>query len=189
MLKEMDRQHFENARGVDITRSLLSIFRRRKTTRFFKKSHVDEEIVKNAIAIAWTAPSGANKQPWSFALISDEHTKEEIRERAEQEEREFYQEKAPKQWLNDLKPFHTNADKSFISQASYLIPVFCKNYDLDEENQKTNNYYVKESTGLATGLLIGALHMAGLSVLTYTPSNRNSTLRDQSFTCKGYPPY
>lgn len=173
MLQKVGFQDFDNALSLGISQKLLSLFRKRKTTRFFQNADIDIEIIKNAIAVAGTAPSGANKQPWSFGLICDDEKKRVIRERAEEEEREFYEVKAPQYWLNDIKPFHTDSKKEFITEASYLIPVFCKQYDIDENNEKTTNYYVKESVGLATGFLISALHLSGLAVLTYTPSNRN----------------
>ena len=173
MLEKVGRPQFSNSIASNISKELVGIFRKRKTTRMFQKQKVDRDILLNAIAVAGTAPSGANKQPWSFVLIDDDETMNLIREKSEQEERKFYNETGPEKWLNDLKHLHTNEDKSFITDACCLIPVFSKNFSVDEENNKSNNYYVKESVGLATGMLISALHLCGLSVLTYTPSNRN----------------
>ncbi len=173
MLEPVQRPQFSNAKAIAITQDLVNVFRKRKTTRFFQKAEVDRQIILNAIAVAATAPSGANKQPWSFSVVEDTATKETIREAAEVEEKKFYEKTAPQKWLDDLKPLHTDAQKPFITEASFLIPVFSKQYDFDTEAGKTNNYYVRESVGLATGMLIAALHMAGLSVLTYTPTNRN----------------
>ncbi|NQY99836.1 MAG: nitroreductase family protein [Bdellovibrionales bacterium] len=171
MLEPQSRQKFHNQTSLELIEQLLSVFRKRKTTRQFSGEHVDLDIILNAIAIAGTAPSGANKQPWQFAVISEQETKMKIRKQAEAEEYRFYHERAPEKWLNDLKPLHTDSNKAFITEASYLIPIFFKNYELDESNKKAHNYYVKESVGLATGFLLAALHMVGLSTLTYTPSN------------------
>ena len=172
MLETVKSPLFDNRTALDVTSELVGIFRKRKTTRYFKQADVDLDIILNSIAVAATAPSGANKQPWSFSVIKDDETKQLVREKAESEEKVFYEESAPKKWLDDLKPLHTDAHKPFITEASYLIPIFCKQVNI-EEGQKTNNYYVKESVGIATGMLISALHMAGLSTLTYTPTNRN----------------
>ncbi len=173
MLEPVQRPQFSNSKAIEITQDLVNVFRKRKTTRFFQNAQVDRQIILNAIAVAATAPSGANKQPWSFSVIEDPITKKTIRDVAEIEEKKFYEKTAPQKWLDDLKPLHTDAEKPFITEASFLIPVFSKQYNLDSETGKTNNYYVRESVGLATGMLIAALHMAGLSVLTYTPTNRN----------------
>jgi iodotyrosine deiodinase len=172
MLEPINRPLYDNQKALGLTQELLEIFRKRKTTRFFQKADIDLEVILNAISIAGTAPSGANKQPWSFAVVHNQQLKEKIRKAAEEEERKFYEETAPEKWLNDLKPLHTDAHKEFLTEASYLIPVFSKQFNLEKEG-KTTNYYVKESVGLATGFLISALHLAGLSVLTYTPTNRN----------------
>lgn len=173
MLEIQPQQNFINSKALEITNELVSIFRKRKSTRHFSKDHsIDLNIILNAIAIAGTAPSGANKQPWSFVVVQDQKTKEIIKTKAEQEEDVFYNQKAPKKWLEDLKPLHTKPQKEFITQASYLIPIFYKNYEFDSDQNKDKNYYVKESVGIATGMLISALHLAGLSTLTYTPTNR-----------------
>ena len=173
MLERISAPKFDNESALKISSSLLSVFQKRKTTRDFSPQEIDIEIIKNAIAVAGTAPSGANKQPWGFSIIGDQKTKKIIREQAELEEKKFYEETAPKKWLDDLMPLHTDASKKFLTDASYLIPIFAKQYSLDERQEKSNNYYVKESVGIATGMLISALHLSGLSVLTYTPTNRN----------------
>lgn len=172
MLETQAQQLFNNEKSLKIITELHSIFTKRKSTRQFSDQPVDMDIILKAIAIAGTAPSGANKQPWSFGVIHDPDTKHIIKEKAEAEEDVFYNKKAPQKWLNDLKPLHTKPQKDFITQASYLIPIFYKNFELDSENNKDKNYYVKESVGIATGLLISALHLSGLSTLTYTPTNR-----------------
>lgn len=173
MLEKVTIPQFDNQISTHISAELLDIFQKRKTTRDFSDQPVSLQIILNAIAIAGTAPSGANKQPWTFAVIGDEATKKIIRDKAEDEERKFYEETAPQKWLDDLKPLHTNSTKEFITNASYLVPVFAEQYGLHDNETKSNNYYVKESVGIATGMLISALHLAGLSVLTYTPTNRN----------------
>ncbi|MCH2534607.1 MAG: nitroreductase family protein [Bdellovibrionales bacterium] len=172
MLESQAQQNFNNEKSLKIITELHSIFTKRKSTRHFSDHPVDINIILKAISIAGTAPSGANKQPWSFGVIQDQDTKQIIKQKAEQEEDVFYNQKAPQKWLEDLKPLHTKPKKDFITQASYLIPVFYKNYELDSDNNRDKNYYVKESAGIATGLLISALHLAGLSTLTYTPTNR-----------------
>lgn len=171
MLEPLVAQKFDNTGAVSITKDLLSLFRKRRTTRHFSEAPVDREIILNAIATAGTAPNGANKQAWTFAIVTHPELKAEFRRQAEQEEAKFYHEQAPESWLNDLKPLHTNEEKEFITTAPYLIPVLYRNYDLDEQGNKSTNYYAKESVGLATGFLLASLHMAGLSTLTYTPSN------------------
>lgn len=172
MLELQTKQNFNNEKALKIISELHSIFTKRKSTRQFSDQPVDMDIILKAIAIAGSAPSGANKQPWSFGVIHDQDTKQILKEKAEAEEDVFYNQKAPKKWLEDLKPLHTKPKKDFITQAAYLIPIFYKNYELDSENNKDKNYYVKESVGIATGLLISALHLSGLSTLTYTPTNR-----------------
>jgi len=145
---------------------------RRRTVRDFSGRTVDFEIIRECIAAAATAPSGANKQPWVFALVSDSKIKSEIRIAAEKEEKEFYEHRATEEWLADLEVLGTTPDKSFLEKAPYLIVVFERKYEIVEGNIK-KNYYSKESVGIATGILITALHNAGLATLTYTPSRMN----------------
>lgn len=173
MLQPLEPRDYSNERALEILKDLRSIFRKRKTTRDFSNHPVHRDVILKAIEIAGTAPSGANKQPWTFGLIEDEATKKTLRTWTEQEEFKFYHKNAPKQWLDDLKPLHTNEVKEFITTAPYLIPVFCRGYEKDEKGQKVPNYYCTESVGIATGFLISALHMAGVATLTYTPSNKN----------------
>ena len=121
MLEKVGRPQYDNLKASKISQELLDVFRKRKTTRMFQAHEVDEDVILNAVAIAGTAPSGANKQPWSFAVIGDHETKSLIREKAEEEERKFYEATGPEEWLNDLKHLHTNSNKSFITDAAYLI--------------------------------------------------------------------
>ena len=142
---------------------------RRRTVRDFSDEEVPIEIIYNAIKSASSAPSGANKQPWHFVIVKDPITKQDIRQEAEREEREFYDHRAPDDWLEDLNQFGTNWEKPFLETAPYLIVVFKKNYDLEGEKRK-KNYYVNESVGIASGILLTALHQSGLATLTHTPS-------------------
>ena len=142
---------------------------RRRTVRDFSDEEVPVEIIYNAIKSASSAPSGANKQPWHFVIIKDPITKQDIRQEAEREESEFYDHRAPDDWLEDLNQFGTNWEKPFLETAPYLNTVFKKNYDLEGEKRK-KNYYVNESVGIASGILLTALHQSGLATLTHTPS-------------------
>ncbi len=141
----------------------------RRSIRHFSSQPVDREIVLNAIRTAGSAPSGANRQPWHFALITTQRTKEQIRYAAEQVEQEFYGQKATEEWINDLKPFATNSVKPYLSEAPALIAVFSRNLCENEEGSLQRTYYPVESTGIATGFLLTALHNAGLATLTHTP--------------------
>ena len=141
----------------------------RRTVRDFSNKPVPLKIIMNAVKTAASAPSGANKQPWHFVIVKDSAVKKEIRFAAEKEEKEFYEHRAPDTWLEDLNQFETDWHKPFLELAPYLIVVFKKNYDLDEQ-VKRKNYYVNESVGIASGFLLVALHNAGLATLTHTPS-------------------
>jgi nitroreductase len=122
---------------------------------------------------AGTAPSGASRQPWHFSVVSDLETKKKIREAAEEEEKKFYSGRAPDEWLEALEPLGTDENKPFLEVAPYLIVIFSEAYGLDAQSEKIKNYYVSESVGIATGMLITALHNAGLATLTHTPSPMN----------------
>ena len=142
---------------------------KRRSIRDFDKTKINDEIIKNAILSAGSAPSGANLQPWHFAIIKDKKIKKQIRKAAEDEEKKFYNFKAPKTWLEALKPLGTNSNKKFLEIAPVLIVIFEKKFTI-KENKKIKNYYVKESVGIATGILISCLHYSGLCMLTHTPS-------------------
>ncbi len=148
----------------------LEIMQRRRTIRNFTDEPVDRKLIDIALATAGTAPSGANQQPWHFAVIEDPELKRKIRVAAEAEEREFYSRRASDAWLEALAPIGTDADKPFLEIAPYLIGVFVRKYHEDETGARVKHYYPTESTGLATGLLISALHQMGLATLTHTPS-------------------
>lgn len=141
----------------------------RRTVRDFSDKAVSKETIEWIIKTASTAPSGAHKQPWHFAAISNPALKSTIREAAEQEEKLNYQERMSEEWLRDLAPLGTDENKPFLERAPWLIVVFKKAYDI-VEGQKKKNYYVNESAGLAAGFLLSAIHQAGLVSLTHTPS-------------------
>lgn len=144
----------------------------RRSVRDFSDEKVSKELIETLIKTASTAPSGAHKQPWTFVAVSSAEIKSKIREAAEKEEREFYENRAPKEWLDDLAPIGTDWEKPFLEIAPWLIIVFKKSYNTDN-GTRTKNYYVQESVGLACGFLISAIHHAGLITLTHTPSPMN----------------
>jgi len=154
------------------SKKFYNLIKKRRSVRDFKKDLIDFTIIKNAILAAGTAPNGANLQPWHFVIIKNKLIKKKIRMAAEIEEKEFYEKKAPKQWLEALKPLGTDKNKSFLEEAPYLIAVFEKKHSI-KNRKKVKNYYVKESVGIATGILISCLHFSGLSMLTHTPSPMN----------------
>jgi len=143
---------------------------RRRTVREFSDRPVPRDIIETALEAAGTAPSGANLQPWHFVVVGAAETKKKIREAAEAEEREFYEHRASPEWLAALEPLGTDSSKPFLETAPYLVAVFLQKYGHLEDGRKVKHYYPTESTGLATGILITALHQAGLATLTHTPS-------------------
>ena len=142
----------------------------RRSVRDFSSDDFPIDIIKNCIKSASTAPSGANKQPWHFVIVKDPKIKRKIRKAAEIEEKEFYGGRAPKEWLDDLNQFGTDWNKPFLEEAPYLIVIFSKKFDMNDDGTNKKNYYVSESVGIASGLLLTALHNAGLVTLTHTPS-------------------
>ena len=154
------------------SKNFYNLIKKRRSVRDFKKQKINIEIIKNAILAAGTAPNGANLQPWHFVIIKNKSIKKKIRIAAEIEEAEFYENKAPQEWLEALKPLGTDKNKSFLEEAPYLIAIFEKKYSF-KNDKKVKNYYVKESVGIATGILISCLHYSGLSMLTHTPSPMN----------------
>lgn len=148
--------------------------RRRHTVREFSDRAVPREIIENCLRAAGTAPSGANHQPWHFSLIGNPEMKYQVRLRAEQEERGFYDEgKAGKEWLDALAPLGTDSSKPYLEHAPWLIAIFAQRRGGVEIGMEHKNYYVSESVGIATGFLIAALHNAGLATLTHTPKPMN----------------
>ena len=143
---------------------------RRRTVRQFSDRAVPRIVIDECLRAAGTAPSGANLQPWHFVVVSDPETKRRIREAAEREEREFYANRAPADWLEALAPLGTDEHKPFLETAPYLIAIFAQSYGIAAGGARTKHYYVQESVGIATGILVTALHHAGLVCLTHTPS-------------------
>jgi nitroreductase len=142
---------------------------RRRTTRHFSDRQIPRAVIEHCLRAAGTAPSGAHQQPWHFVVVSDPVLKRRIREAAEAAEREFYA-TAPADWLAALEPLGTDAEKPYLETAPYLIAVFAERYGLNEDGSRRTHYYVNESVGIASGLLLAALHHAGLVALTHTPN-------------------
>ena len=142
----------------------------RRSVRDFDTRPVPREVINQCLMAAGTAPSGANQQPWFFSVITDPARKQRIRQAAEAEEREFYSGRAPQEWLDALSPLGTDPNKPFLEEAPVLIAIFAQKYGVRSSGERFSHYYVPESVGIATGLLITALHHAGLATLTHTPS-------------------
>jgi nitroreductase len=164
-----------DADAIDRARRLAASLRERRTCRWFSDAPVPREVIEAAIDAAGSAPSGANHQPWHFAMVSSAETKRAIREAAESEERRFYgadgdKAKAGEEWLAALGPLGTDADKPFLETAPWLIVVFAQRKGGIDEDGETQNYYVSESVGIACGMLLATLHAAGVATLTHTPS-------------------
>jgi len=143
---------------------------RRRTLRYFSSRPVPHQVIEECLLAAGSAPSGANLQPWHFVVVTDAQVKRQIREAAEREEYEFYHGGAPQAWLDDLAPLGTDEHKPYLEIAPYLIAIFAQNYRILAGGRRAKNYYVTESVGIATGMLITAIHHAGLVSLTHTPS-------------------
>ena len=156
-------------------RELRLQLNRRRSLRMFSDRTVPRQVIEDLVMAASSAPSGANKQPWTFCAVSNPAIKSRIRQAAEKEEYENYHGRMPDEWLQDLQPFGTDWEKPFLEIAPWLIIVFRRSYEWDQTNPaiKKNNYYVTESVGLATGFFISAVHQAGLVCLTHTPSPMN----------------
>jgi nitroreductase len=150
--------------------AFCSEMQRRRTVRSFSTRPVPRDILDLCLRAAGTAPSGANLQPWHFVVVSDPALKHEIREAAEIEEREFYGRRAPPEWLEALAPLGTDEHKPFLECAPFLIAIFAQTYGVLPDGRKVKHYYAVESVGIATGILITALHHVGLATLTHTPS-------------------
>lgn len=144
--------------------------KRRRTVRHYSERPVPRDVIEKCIEAAMTAPSGANMQPWHFVVVSDPELKLRIREKAEAEEREFYHHRAPKEWLEALEPLGTDEHKPYLEAAPYLIAIFVQRFGQLPDGRKVKHYYATESVGIAAGVLITALHNAGLVTLTHTPS-------------------
>jgi nitroreductase len=150
--------------------AFLERMRLRRTVRDFSDRPVPREILETCLLAAGTAPNGANRQPWRFVVVGDREIKRRIRDAAEAEEREFYSGRAPREWLEALAHLGTDEQKPFLERAPWLVVIFAESYERTEGGDRLKNYYVTESVGIATGMLITALHHAGLVTLTHTPS-------------------
>ena len=160
----------KEAEMLDRSAEFYQQMKSRRTVRDFSSRNVSREIIENCLRTAGTSVSGANLQPWHFAVVSDPAIKKKIRVAAEKEEKLFYEEKAPQEWLDALAPLGTDANKPFLETAPYLIAIFQKRFGETADGDKVKHYYATESVGIATGMLITALHEAGLASLTHTPS-------------------
>ncbi len=157
------------SRSADFYRFMAT----RRTCRDFSDKPVPREVIENIILAASTAPSGAHKQPWTFCVVSNAEIKKQIRIAAEEEEKKSYDGRMSEEWIKDLAPIGTNWEKPFLETAPYLIVVFRRSYETESSGHKHPNYYVTESTGIACGFLLAAIHNAGLITLTHTPSPMN----------------
>jgi nitroreductase len=163
-------EEFPPAEMLERARRFADQMQRRRTVRDFAPRPVARALIEECLRAAGTAPSGANQQPWHFVAVADPEVKRRIREAAEAEEREFYAHRAPPDWLEALAPLGTDASKPFLEVAPWLIAVFIRRFERLPDGRKRKHYYTDESVGLATGLLVAALHHAGLVSLTHTPS-------------------
>lgn len=167
--KPLDYDSLSEDKMLARSKENLSLMNKRRSVRHFSSKAVPFEVIRNAVMTAASAPSGANKQPWTFVIVEDPEVKRKIRMAAEKEEKEFYDHRAPDEWLADLEPMGTDWRKPFLEDAPYLIVIFKKIYRVDK-TQHLKNYYVNESVGIASGFLLTAIHNAGLAALTHTPS-------------------
>jgi nitroreductase len=167
MERELEFTRLSEAEMRARAEALFAELARRRTVREFSDEPVPLDVVERCIATAAQAPSGANKQPWTFVLVTDPEVKRRIRAAAEEEERAFYGGRAPERWLRDLEPLGTDEHKPFLTTAPALVVVFAQRHGADADER---HYYVAESVGIAVGFLLAALHHAGLATLTHTPS-------------------
>ena len=165
-----DYREYPEAEMMQRARQFHLELKRRRTIRQFSSRPVPRAVIESCLRAATTAPSGANLQPWHFVVVSDPETKRRIRLAAEEEERHFYQHRAPQEWLDAVAPLGTDEHKPFLERAPYLIAIFAQKYGRLADGRRVKHYYPLESVGLATGMLIAALHVAGLATLTHTPS-------------------
>ena len=191
-----DRFDWGDEERLAKSRNFYNWIRKRHSVRDFKKTKINKEIIENAIRSAGRAPSGANHQPWHFTAISNPDVKKQIRRAAEIEEEKFYSGGASNEWIKALEPIGTNANKPHLEIAPWLIIIFAERYGTFDDGSTYKNYYVPESVGIATGFLITALHLSGLSCLTHTPNpmgflskvcNRPSSNKASLILAVGYP--
>jgi len=167
------RPYIDQDQMQEICNNEFSFMNERRTVRDFSNKMVKKEIIEKIVQIASTAPSGANKQPWTYCLVQNPDVKKEIRVAAEKEERENYESRMSEEWKEDIAHLGTDWNKPFLEIVPWLIVVFKKAYDINEDDSQSKNYYVNESVGLSCGFLLAAIHKAGLVALTHTPSPMN----------------
>ncbi|MGE4619724.1 MAG: nitroreductase family protein [Planctomycetota bacterium] len=168
--KPLKYERLEEAEMEKRSTELLSVLSRRRSIRSFSSDAVPRSVIDQAIETASTAPSGAHRQPWHFVVVDDVDLKKKIREAAEQEERRSYDGRMPQQWIDALRPLGTDAVKPYLEVAPYLVVLFAETKHVAADGTSSPNYYVSESVGIAAGLFVAALHLAGLATLTHTPS-------------------
>lgn len=166
----LEFERLDEHEQLERSRSFLAGMRHRRSVRAFSTEPVPYELVANAVAAAGTAPSGAHQQPWTFVVVTDPDVKRRIRSAAEEEERRSYESRMPDEWLEALRPLGTDWRKPHIEDAPYVVVVFEQTYGRRSDGSKIKHYYVKESVGIAVGLLLASLHDAGLATLIHTPS-------------------
>ena len=166
----LDFQEQSPTEMIEAAARCYHTLRTRRTVREFSDRAVPREVIDNALRAAGTAPSGANMQPWHYVVVSDPEVKAKIRAAAEEEEREFYAHRASAEWLEALAPLGTDENKPFLEIAPYLIVVFLQKFSYTQSGRRLKNYYTAESVGISCGMLLAALHMAGVATLTHTPS-------------------
>lgn len=167
------KTHLTEDATINKAKSFNSWMQERRTVRDFSTNPINKTVIEQIILTASSAPSGAHKQPWTFCVVSNKDLKQKIRIAAEEEEKLSYESRMNDEWKQDLAALQTNWEKPFLEVAPYLIIVFSKGYNLDSDGKKHQNYYVKESCGIACGFLLTAIHNAGLVALTHTPSPMN----------------
>ncbi len=172
-MRPLDFQRITPDESLRRARAFAAELGRRRSVRHFAPDAVAPEIIKAIVGAAATAPSGANKQPWHFVAVGDASLKAQIREAAEREERQSYEHRMPRDWLDDLAPLGTDWHKEFLEVAPWLIVVFAVSFELGGDGERRKHYYVSESVGIACGMLLSAAHRAGLATLTHTPSPMN----------------
>ena len=161
---------FDTDTMMERAKAFYNLAKLRRTVRDYSEKPVCRNVIDDCIRAAGTAPSGANMQPWHFAVAERGEIRRQLREAAEREELEFYESKAPQEWLDALAPLGTDSNKPFLETAPYLIGIFVQNFGILPDGRRVKHYYATESVGIATGILISALHHAGLATLTNTPS-------------------
>lgn len=165
----LEWERLDPAEALARSRAFLQAMQSRRSVRLFSDEPVPQELIDNAIAVAGTAPSGANQQPWTFAVVTDSETKARLREAAESEEHAFYDHRATEEWKGAIKPIGTDWQKPHITDAPVVIVVFEQVWSRGGEGDKVKHYWVKESVGVAVGFLLAALHLSGLAALTHSP--------------------